>query len=119
MYRDLELSDRARIIQMAVRSGITDLDTIEEVYNRFADGGSKPPYNGEIKQGKKWTPLDHYLANNPKVAHGFRKAGVLVSDLARLIPGCYLTILRVMLLVLYLDPLQKKARILFRHPLQN
>lgn len=197
MYRDLELSDRARIIQMAVRSGITDLDTIEEVYNRFADGGpkerlinrinttskanfvqrlkdpnrqfiknpdgtisthsmsyataddgaivypevqeidgvlqrvnpegaldsaiargdtlmmsapeaawftanykkyypkgntfgdggSKSPYNGEIKQGKKWTPLDHYLADNPKVAHGFRKAGVLVSDLARLIPG--------------------------------
>ena len=41
MYRDLKLSDRARVIEMAVKSGITDLDTIEEVYNTFAEGGPK------------------------------------------------------------------------------
>ena len=41
MYKDLKLSDRARVIEMAVRSGITDLDTIEEVYNTFAEGGPK------------------------------------------------------------------------------
>ena len=39
MYRDLKLSDRARVIEMAVKSGITDLNTIEEVYNTFAEGG--------------------------------------------------------------------------------
>lgn len=39
MYKDLPLSDRARIIQMAVQSGISDLRTIEDVYNKFATGG--------------------------------------------------------------------------------
>lgn len=39
MYKDLPLSDRARIIQMAVQSGITDLRTIEDVYNKFVTGG--------------------------------------------------------------------------------
>ena len=42
MYKDLPLTDRARVIALAVKSGITDLSTIEEVYNRFAEGGSKP-----------------------------------------------------------------------------
>ena len=41
MYKDLPLSDRARIIGLAVKSGITDLSTIEEVYNRFDEGGPK------------------------------------------------------------------------------
>lgn len=39
MYRDLKLADRARIIGLAVKSGITDLRTIENVYNTFAEGG--------------------------------------------------------------------------------
>lgn len=39
MYRDLKLSDRAKIIGLAVKSGITDLRTIESVYNTFAEGG--------------------------------------------------------------------------------
>jgi len=38
-WNDLQLSDRARMIQMAVNSGITDLSTIHEVYNKFAEGG--------------------------------------------------------------------------------
>lgn len=40
-WNDLYLSDRARMIQLAVKSGITDLSTIQEVYNTFAEGGSK------------------------------------------------------------------------------
>ena len=38
-WNDLELKDRARMIRLAVESGITDLNTIHEVYNKFADGG--------------------------------------------------------------------------------
>lgn len=39
-WNDLTLSDKARMIQMAVRSGITDLRVIHDVYNKYADGGS-------------------------------------------------------------------------------
>jgi hypothetical protein len=53
----------------------------------YDNGGEKSPYNGEIRQGKKWNFIDHYLANNPKVAHGFRKAGVLLNDAARVMFG--------------------------------
>lgn len=50
MYRDLKLSDRARVIEMAVRSGITDLDTIEEVYNTFAEGGDLENSDSEDRE---------------------------------------------------------------------
>lgn len=40
-WNELSLSDRARMIQLAVKSGITDLSTIQEVYNTFAEGGPK------------------------------------------------------------------------------
>ena len=39
MWQDLTLSDKARMMQLAVESGITDLRTIQEVYNTFAEGG--------------------------------------------------------------------------------
>ena len=38
-WNDLTLSDKARMIQLAVNSGITDLKTIHEVYNTYAEGG--------------------------------------------------------------------------------
>ena len=34
-WNDLTLSDKARMIQLAVNSGITDLRTIQEVYNKY------------------------------------------------------------------------------------
>lgn len=40
MWNDLTLSDKARMIQLAVKSGITDLNTIQRVYNTFANGGN-------------------------------------------------------------------------------
>lgn len=46
MWKDLTLSDKARMIQLAVKSGITDLNTIQQVYNTFAEGG-------ELKEPKK------------------------------------------------------------------
>lgn len=39
MWQDLTLSDKARMIDLAVKSGITDLSTIQQVYNTFAEGG--------------------------------------------------------------------------------
>ena len=57
MYQDLKLSDRARIIQMAVKSGITDLDTIEQVYNTFAQGGDLD----EDAPTERRKVGDHYL----------------------------------------------------------
>lgn len=40
-WSDLTLSDKARMMKLAVSSGITDLRTIEEVYNKYAEGGPK------------------------------------------------------------------------------
>ena len=39
MWKDLSMKDKASYIRMGVENGITDLDTIREVYNKFADGG--------------------------------------------------------------------------------
>ena len=52
MWNDLTLSDKRRMIALAVKSGITDLNTIHEVYNKFAEGGPKKvgKYNDPIKE---------------------------------------------------------------------
>lgn len=42
-WNDLTLPDKARMIKLAVDSGITDLRTIQEVYNKYAEGGDLPP----------------------------------------------------------------------------
>lgn len=39
MWKDLSMKDKASYIRMGVENGITDLDTIREVYNKFAIGG--------------------------------------------------------------------------------
>lgn len=62
MYKDLPLSDRARIIQMAVQSGIKDLRTIEDVYNKFEDGG---PTNKSKKRFDK--PVSWYVSQKPEL----------------------------------------------------
>nr|UWG27116.1 MAG: lysozyme [Bacteriophage sp.] len=51
-WNDLSMKDKASYIRMGVENGITDLDTIREVYNKFAEGGKiGPTYN---KQKKRW-----------------------------------------------------------------
>ena len=58
MWNDLGLIDKARMMQLAVRSGITDLRTIEEVYNTYASGGKihiKPENRGKFTALKKRT----------------------------------------------------------------
>lgn len=39
MWKNLSMKDKASYIRMGVENGITDLDTIREVYNKFANGG--------------------------------------------------------------------------------
>lgn len=38
-WNDLSMKDKASYIRMGVENGITDLDIVREVYNKFADGG--------------------------------------------------------------------------------
>lgn len=51
-WNDLTLSDKARMIQLAVNSGITDLRTIQEVYNKYATGGQKEDKSNTNKLGR-------------------------------------------------------------------
>lgn len=39
-WNDLSMKDKASYIRMGVENGITDLDAIREVYNKFAEGGN-------------------------------------------------------------------------------
>lgn len=39
-WNDLSMKDKASYIRMGVENGITDLDTIREAYNKFAEGGN-------------------------------------------------------------------------------
>lgn len=51
VWNDLTLSDKARMMELAVKSGITDLRTIQEVYNKYANGGKIDEdeyYGGEL-----------------------------------------------------------------------
>lgn len=50
-WNDLTLSDKARMIRLAVKSGITNLDDIQAVYNKYADGGHL--YRGGGQEDKK------------------------------------------------------------------
>lgn len=53
MWDNLELSDKARMIGLAVKSGITDLNTIHNVYNKFAEGGNKLGIKSKVKNKVK------------------------------------------------------------------
>jgi hypothetical protein len=41
MWNELSMADRAKYIQLGVKSGITDLSTIRKAYNAYAEGGHK------------------------------------------------------------------------------
>lgn len=61
-WNELSMADRAKYIQLGVSNGITDLNVIREVYNKYAEGGPKkvgPHYN---KEEGAW-----YNANNEKL----------------------------------------------------
>lgn len=53
MWDNLSMKDKATIMGMAVKSGITDLDTIKKTYNSYADGGYK------VKKGDSLWRIAH------------------------------------------------------------
>lgn len=91
MYRDLELSDRARVIALAVKSGITDLDTIEKVYNTFSNGGNIYKYETGGPKGTSSIPISVYLKKLAKDAaykiavddEIMRRGNAAASDIVR------------------------------------
>lgn len=61
MWKDLSLNEKAELIKLAVNNGITDLSTIRDTYNKYAEGGPLdgsdtpkvgPTYNPDTR---KWT----------------------------------------------------------------
>lgn len=45
LWDDLSMTERAEMMRVAVNNGITDLPTIRQKYNEFAEGGPKRDYN--------------------------------------------------------------------------
>ena len=59
-WNDLSMKDKASYIRMGVENGITDLDTIREAYNKFAEGGPiKKSYKDfSTRLSKAWNNQD-------------------------------------------------------------
>lgn len=59
-WNDLSMKDKASYIRMGVENGITDLDAIREIYNKFADGGPiKKSYKDfSTRLSKAWNNED-------------------------------------------------------------
>ena len=49
MWNDLSMADRAKYIQLAVQNGITNIDNIRGIYNKYAEGGYKGDKNHPIQ----------------------------------------------------------------------
>lgn len=77
-WNDLTLSDKARMINLAVRSGITDLRDIQEVYNTYAEGGpvgDKDTLNSPLYNSKQEKAMYNYLVDRGLSEE--RAAGIL------------------------------------------
>lgn len=61
MWDELSMKDRAKYIKLGVSSGVTSLDTIRKVYNKYAEGGGLNTANDE----DPGTPHSPYI-ENPK-----------------------------------------------------
>lgn len=48
-WSKLSMADRANYIQMGVKNGITSIDDIRDVYNKYAEGGYKGDENNPIE----------------------------------------------------------------------
>lgn len=59
-WNNLSMKDKASYIRMGVENGITDLDIVREVYNKFADGGPiKKSYKDfSTRLSKAWNNED-------------------------------------------------------------
>lgn len=79
-WNDLSMKDKASYIRMGVENGITDLDAIREIYNKFADGGPiKKSYKDfSTRLSKAWNnenlnkhdyDYQKYYNDNPEEAY--------------------------------------------------
>jgi hypothetical protein len=78
-WNDLTLSDKARMINLAVKSGIIDLRTIRDVYNTYATGGelqNAPEEPVDFTPTRLWAPKRDTSINIP-----FKAAKVSRDDL--------------------------------------
>lgn len=96
-WNDLPLSDKARMMQLAVESGITDLRTIEEVYNKFAEGGpvDRRIYNGVPVSEEEYKDLQRQAIVDAAVEKALtRKTGVAptFNDGDQVGPSCLYTV---------------------------
>lgn len=68
MWDKLSMSDRARLIQLAVQNGISDLDTIRSSYNEYAKGGAVNKFagGGSEEGGSYWGDLAYAIMAAPK-----------------------------------------------------
>lgn len=53
MWNDLSMAERAKYIQLGVQSGITNLSTIRNIYNSFAEGGHINKYDGTTEPSQQ------------------------------------------------------------------
>ena len=58
-WDNLSMLEKSEMMKIAVRNGITDLKTIKEKYNKFADGGDTNPYT-------VGATVDALYASNPR-----------------------------------------------------
>ena len=70
-WDDLNMGDKSRMIRLAVDSGITDLRTIRDVYNSYAEGGHLYGPGGVIET-TPYVPSDS-IKNYIKSAEAFKK----------------------------------------------
>lgn len=45
MWNDLSMRQKSDLISLGVKNGITDLTTIKDIYNKYAEGGPKKSYS--------------------------------------------------------------------------
>ncbi len=73
MWNDLSMADRAKYIQLGISNGITDLSTIRDTYNKYAEGGYKE--NGIYRDGDSY----FIFINNTKIPVTYSN-GAYIAD---------------------------------------
>lgn len=57
-WNDLSMSDKSRMMRLAINSGITDLRTIRDVYNSYAEGGPVKNYKNWKEQIERYKGIN-------------------------------------------------------------
>lgn len=57
-WENLPMRDRATIIRLGVQSGLRDMNSIKETYNKYAEGGNINDNTRVTTKNKGWAGLD-------------------------------------------------------------